>query len=1064
LAVSTRLPVNSGSFAIWFVVEFACCMVRLGKPWARVGTSKHLPALVASERSPDGLDERLPSYSVCDVLDTQTLSIEEAAGTRKFDGRSALGPSLGTHPPRRGRSPGPRPSGAEVVEHVSTDALTARSREDRLYLVGTTTGSSVRVCYGLGDNAAVVVTGFPESVARALPMVGKILKEKLTGAESFLALEPSSAQTDDSGDVLRRRRLAATSALVQNCELSGEIVPELKSLALEEAPSPETSQCSSMTRSSLTRSSPSADSMVPCLPEVSRALVPPTVPRLKLPPHECDDGSPRPNLNADANQSQGDMQETRMTDMVSKPSYIGSDEWRLEGVEDLQRSPNHRNALSSDPISVDPSHGVTDGVALMKVNGECGPDLSVIVEQTDTTIIRALEPVARQILQIISTLSESTQQDAHFKTSDAPSTSSNAPLSKQAAFQGRRRWGSSKQLNDNAVQDVGSVDSTTLAVHCPQPPARVLGEQGISMAEPCVQWNGVDVVSRSIARSDSASARPVSLDDPSTNTCDMVNSAVNLELSSPSSPTSSSSATRPSDCLVKAMEEAPVGNRWRAAVATANVACSDDGPAVVHATSLQNPSPPLSHGSGDSTPVSNRWALRNDRVSATANVLGSDGEPMVVDATSSQKESPTFSHGSGDGNPASNRWNLRNDRVSATANVAGNDGGLVGVNETFLQTELPTLPHEAAPEVDHISVIPCLNDGSTAIDKSSVLDGSRTKQRKSMTKNRNSYLECPQSKQSMTRDIIEAGTPGADVVGPPAKDARGEGQRPRKHHPAEFEQALDPPPAWNLELILESGLADARFVRSQPRPALRPHASSSRPRSVPAASRSALGCSAVAAGDAEPSGPLIALRQLDATLGSPETSVASAMDWTPNACIAALHLSSVAGKVALTRPETDCNSKRKAGIQQLDSAQLEEPDGTLTLAQTKKSRSKRKRKAGNLEILNPLPQQHGVAPSSIVTPMLPGGLLSEDMRSSIVRSRSLPAWAARRAERVVVDATDEAAEDPDLACYLWDRSVQRPMGRNQISLQSERPAAITGTPAVAGPPPPPPPRRRAPRT
>jgi len=68
-------------------------------------------------------------------------------------------------------------------------------------------------------------------------------------------------------------------------------------------------------------------------------------------------------------------------------------------------------------------------------------------------------------------------------------------------------------------------------------------------------------------------------------------------------------------------------------------------------------------------------------------------------------------------------------------------------------------------------------------------------------------------------------------------------------------------------------------------------------------------------------------------------------------------------------------------------------------------------------------------------------------------------WAERPVEKVASTAAYyEEEEDPELACYLWDRKVQRP--KNDAVRAAPKPSAAPLQLAGARPPPPPPLQRQ----
>jgi len=97
------------------------------------------------------------------------------------------------------------------------------------------------------------------------------------------------------------------------------------------------------------------------------------------------------------------------------------------------------------------------------------------------------------------------------------------------------------------------------------------------------------------------------------------------------------------------------------------------------------------------------------------------------------------------------------------------------------------------------------------------------------------------------------------------------------------------------------------------------------------------------------------------------------------------------------------------------------PKASKAKASAAKAPPKAKPRPGPVvKALNPLPQR--VAPSA-ATGMLNGGL---EATSASFNAASSAKWVERPVEKIDFTQTYEEEEDPELACYIWDRKAQRP--------------------------------------
>lgn len=108
-----------------------------------------------------------------------------------------------------------------------------------------------------------------------------------------------------------------------------------------------------------------------------------------------------------------------------------------------------------------------------------------------------------------------------------------------------------------------------------------------------------------------------------------------------------------------------------------------------------------------------------------------------------------------------------------------------------------------------------------------------------------------------------------------------------------------------------------------------------------------------------------------------------------------------------------------------------------------------------VQALNPLPQR---AAQTAATGMLNGGL---EATSSSLNAATSAKWVERPVEKIDFTQTYEEEEDPELACYIWDRKAQRPKKDQRAApaqgpnfsdappLSAARPAARAPTAAPA---------------
>jgi hypothetical protein len=87
-----------------------------------------------------------------------------------------------------------------------------------------------------------------------------------------------------------------------------------------------------------------------------------------------------------------------------------------------------------------------------------------------------------------------------------------------------------------------------------------------------------------------------------------------------------------------------------------------------------------------------------------------------------------------------------------------------------------------------------------------------------------------------------------------------------------------------------------------------------------------------------------------------------------------------------------------------------------------------------VELANPLPQRTSAkrqaAARTLIAGLVYGGVSQSNAASG-------PKWAERPVERLSSSSREVEEEDPDLACYLWNSSLNRPVAGRQHHFGSQ---------------------------